>query len=78
MLRNYVWGTKEIVGLIENRGQEKTTENSRPLPNFPPKPQTPTLPPYSLRNAIDFTPEISKRFRQRRFLHATLSSSSTM
>jgi cell filamentation protein len=34
------------------------------------------LPHY--RNAMVFTPDISNRFRHRKFLHATLSSSSTM
>jgi hypothetical protein len=32
----------------------------------------------SYRNAMVFTPEISNRLRQRTFLQATLSSSSTM
>ena len=32
----------------------------------------------SVRKAMLLTPEMSKRFRQRRFLHATLSSSKTM
>jgi Domain of unknown function DUF29 len=35
-------------------------------------------PAYSLRNAMVFTPDTSKRLRQRRFLHAALSSSRTM
>jgi len=30
------------------------------------------------RNAMVFTPDMSKRFRQRKFLHATLSSNSTI
>ena len=34
------------------------------------------LPHY--KNAMVFTPDISNRFRHRKFLHATLSSSSTM
>jgi hypothetical protein len=33
---------------------------------------------WRYRNAMVFTPEMSKRLRQRRFLQATLSSSSTM
>jgi len=39
--------------------------------------RTRTRPP-AYRKAIVFTPEISNRFRHRKFLHATLSSSSTM
>jgi hypothetical protein len=35
-------------------------------------------PPSAPMNAIVFTPEMSKRLRQRRFLQATLSSSRTM
>ena len=34
--------------------------------------------PRAYRNAIVFTPDMSKRLRQRRFLQATLSSSSTI
>ena len=50
-------------------GQEQARPGSESSPD--------TLPPAH-RNAMVFTPDMSNRFRQRRFLHATLSSSSTI
>jgi hypothetical protein len=50
-------------------GQEQARPGSESSPD--------TLPPAH-RNAMVFTPDMSNRFRQRRFLHATLLSSSTM
>jgi hypothetical protein len=50
-------------------GQEKARPDSER--------RTGTRPP-AYKNAMVLTPDISNRFRHRKFLHATLSSSSTM
>ncbi|MGC9947172.1 MAG: endonuclease NucS domain-containing protein [Bryobacteraceae bacterium] len=59
-------------------GGTSPERNRRGRPARPPDPEgTPARLPY-YKNAIVFTPDISNRFRHRRFLHATLSSSSTI
>src|SRR5260221_518228 len=72
-------GTNPTPQMERDRGWKiPATSGANSGPEFYCRRWTTHLPIHSLKNAMVFTPEMSNLFRQRRFLHATLSSSSTM